>query len=1084
MGVYDEYDAFLATKQSIYCILYGTDPTTYYRGGDARGENIKNAIVRLVNIGRYGTQTPSNASVTANKVGNLKKEGDYYFQEYSVNSPVETSEYEITSISGFPSGSKVTNMSNVEKTVFYGHEHFKIRIPQSQLTQNLNGVIAVQAKCKTYPVFFGERTIANTQNYLLTFDPFGDVGTVTNLNLNVEGQLNLKKVAEDNNIWTGTYKGDPVPNATYVIKNGNGQKVKDVTTDSQGNINVTLPVGNYTIEENLSPNYYIKDNNIYSFSIAYHGDSVLINIGENVVKGGYFSTNKISEKNNIWTGHKAGDSLSGATYGLYNDSNALLDTKTSTSDGTLWANYKLQTGRYYILELDCPKWFEKDNEKHWFEIKNNEQRIDLTMQDYVVEGGYFSASKNASLNNVWTGHKVGDPVCGATYGIYTLDGKIVEIDGEKAISTSNELGVIFNKYKLKLGEYYMQEIEAAPFFQKDETKHYFTIRDNEESILLPVENRAIEGGYVNIFKTAAGNNLWTGQLEGEGVANATYRIESLSVEGWYIDVTTNNEGKIIEKNYTSDNIELLLGKYKIFEISSPDGWKINNEERYFEIDKNEENIIIDVSNMPEIAGKVKVHKTAKDTNYWLNINQSEPIENAQYTIFDLDGNKIITLTTNKFGDTETALLGENSYYIKETYCPDKWKLNEEEVYFTINKNEQEVSFEFTDEPEEAGFLNINKTALEDNYWTNGKKGEALEGVKYELRDKNNNVLLELITDKNGQFSEDIMLNKGTFYLWEIEAPEHYIVNENPEIIEIKENGQKVTIDITNKVEIGGFFDFTKISSDNNAYTGDKKGTYLANAIYRLENDITGELIADLKTNENGTINEKILLKEGKYRIYEKQKPNEFYLLNPKIYYFEITKNGQAVHFDFEDEPIKTELDIEKIGLIQAQPCDEIRYDFNTVANNSNVEIDNFTVTDKLPYEYISITKLFTGVYNGEVSINVLYKTNLSENYILYKENLNSKTNTYIDFENIKLQDGEFISNFKLEFGTVPANFKAEVTPFLFAKVNSHVKGDDVWTNNVDLTGTFLDITLQDKDEWTTISYKKELNIKKLPRTGM
>jgi len=108
----------------------------------------------------------------------------------------------------------------------------------------------------------------------------------------------------------------------------------------------------------------------------------------------------------------------------------------------------------------------------------------------------------------------------------------------------------------------MQEIEPAPHFHKDETKHYFTVEKNEQVIELDVQNRPIEGGYVNVFKSALENNLWTGTLEGEGVANATYRIESLTVEGWYIDVTTNSEGKIVEKNFTTDNIELLLRKIK------------------------------------------------------------------------------------------------------------------------------------------------------------------------------------------------------------------------------------------------------------------------------------------------------------------------------------------------------------------------------------------------------------------------------------------------------------------------------------------------------------------------------------------
>ena len=823
----------------------------------------------------------------------------------------------------------------------------------------------------------GKTRKPGTQDYAVTYDPFGDSSGIGTLNIKAEGKVDLSKLSADNNIWTGTLKGEGVPNATYVIKNSNGSIVKEIKTNNNGNLTVTLPVGNYTIEESVSPEYFLKDTNVYSFSIAYHGSTATLNIKEN-----------------------------------------------------------------------------------------------------VVEGGYFSAKKIASLNNIWTGHKVGNPVSGATYGIYKKDGTLV------TESTSDKNGIIFDRYKLKCGDYYLQETKPAPHFQLDLTKHEFTIKNNEQKVELTVEDRSVEGGYVNLFKSSAGNNLWTGTVEGEGVANATYRIESLTVERWYIDVTTNAEGKIVEKQFTSDNIELLLGKYKIYEISAPEGWRLNNEERYFEIDKNEETILIDVSELPEIAGKVKVHKTAKDTNYWLNVNKGEPIGEAVYTIYDDKGNKVVDLKTDSQGDTETVLLKEGSYSIKESSCPEKWKLNEEEVFFKVEENEQEFNFEFTDEPEEAGFVNVNKTALDDNYWTGGKKGEAIEGVKFELKDEDGNVLLELVTDKNGQFSEDIVLKKGKYYLYEVSAPEHYEINTEPEIIEIKENGQKVTIDITDKVEVGGFFDFTKKSADKNEYTGEKKGDYIANAVYRLENDSTGEIIADLKTNENGTIEEKLLLHAGKYRIFEIDTGSPYYLLDPEIYYFEISENGQAVHFDFEDEPVKTELDIEKTGIIQAQAGDEIKYDFNTVANNSNVSIDNFTVVDDLPYEYIDITKLFTGVYSDEVSINVFYKTNFSEDYILYKENLSSKTNNYIDFENIELKEGEYITNFKMDFGTVPANFHAETTPFMFSKVKMSVKGDDIWTNNVSLTGTFMDVTLKDKDDWTTKSYEKELTIKKLPRTGM
>ena len=49
MGVYDKYDAFVATKQAIYSILYNRDVDTFYRGTDERGVAIFNAIKSMVN---------------------------------------------------------------------------------------------------------------------------------------------------------------------------------------------------------------------------------------------------------------------------------------------------------------------------------------------------------------------------------------------------------------------------------------------------------------------------------------------------------------------------------------------------------------------------------------------------------------------------------------------------------------------------------------------------------------------------------------------------------------------------------------------------------------------------------------------------------------------------------------------------------------------------------------------------------------------------------------------------------------------------------------------------------------------------
>lgn len=155
LGVENNDDAFVATKHAIYSILRNTNVRTYYNGGDERGRKIVDAIDRLVNIGRYGTETPADATVDIHKQGEFVQDinSNYYSQTYSVSSNVQIGSYTVTNIAGFPEGTVVTDMNNTPRTSFNAGETFKILVQKTQLRNDLKGAVSVQAKCKTYPVF-------------------------------------------------------------------------------------------------------------------------------------------------------------------------------------------------------------------------------------------------------------------------------------------------------------------------------------------------------------------------------------------------------------------------------------------------------------------------------------------------------------------------------------------------------------------------------------------------------------------------------------------------------------------------------------------------------------------------------------------------------------------------------------------------------------------------------------------------------------------------------------------------------------------------------------------------------------------
>ena len=107
LGVENEEDAFVATKQAIYCVIYDWDASARYRGADERGWQITNAIINIVQEARTGTSKPNDSNVLKiNKVGELSKiSNNFYSQEFSVNSTVEMSNYSIEKLENLPQGS-------------------------------------------------------------------------------------------------------------------------------------------------------------------------------------------------------------------------------------------------------------------------------------------------------------------------------------------------------------------------------------------------------------------------------------------------------------------------------------------------------------------------------------------------------------------------------------------------------------------------------------------------------------------------------------------------------------------------------------------------------------------------------------------------------------------------------------------------------------------------------------------------------------------------------------------------------------------------------------------------------------------
>ena len=742
MGVYDEYDAFIATKQAIYSILYNYDPVTKYRGGDERGTKIAKAICNLVNIGKNGTQTPYTAGITANKIGDFTEDGQYYSQEYSIDTSVETSQYTITNILGLPSGGIITDMLGNEKNTFLATEHFKIKIPKLQLNNDINLIVNLQAKCKTYPVFYGKTTIPGTQDYAITYDPFGDVAgnTIFNIKTNT-GKIKINKIDSETS--------KPIQGVTFQLQKQDGTIVANATTNSDGEATFgTLYQGNYILKEIATNDNYVISEMDFNVNVEFN------------------KTTEITVTNE----HKKGDLT--------------------------------------LYKVD------KDNNK-------------------IALGGVVFDLYSEELQKV--------------IGTYTTD----------------------------------------------------------------------ENGEIHIKGLRIGNYTW---IEKE-------------TNKWY-NLAEDKKTEVIWDKNTTNTIENELKK-----------------------------------------GQIKVIKVDKDNN--------------------------------------------------------------------------EIK---------------------------------LENVKFKVMDENGNLLEELITDKNGEAitSKYPIRDFEKLKIQEVETLDDYFLNDNIETIILEENQIKDVVFENEKIK--GQIQVIKISADDNELTGDKKGTPLAGARFNIL-DKEGNIVDTLITGEDGKALSKELIK-GEYKVVEVDSGSPYYLVNSEEFNVEIKEHKKIVDVTVEEESVDIEVEVEKTGFKETQSKDTIYYDFSNIINKSNVALDNFTWKDTLPTNALTANRIYTGTWNEELTYSVWYKTNLSDEYIMLVDGLSTTVNNEVKFTDVELKEGEFITEYEFRFGTVKSGFREIEKPRLYCDMKDGLGNGFVFTNHTMVSGTYFDKYVEDKDDWTTITYYKEIELEqKLPKTG-
>lgn len=572
MGLQNNFDAFAVTKFAIYCLIGQADINLYTADeGDVEGQAMLNALRKLVDIGKNGTESfLQNLKLT--KIGDLIEDGDYYSVLYNVTSNVELTNYNIKKVSDLSSDDIITDEKNNIKTTFLAGEKFKVKIHKNNLNSNKDINIKIEGNLKSYPIFYGKTRIAGTQNYLLTADTYNNCETDTYLKLNLNsGKIDIKKIDEQ------TKEG--IEGVEFELYNSRKEFIKKAETNKNGKIEFNnLFQGKYFLKETkTNEEYSLNDSSEFEVEVKYN-KTASIEI-ENEHKKGNLEIFKIDQDNeNI--------AIANVGFELYDENKAIIGTYYTDEDGKIEIN-NLRTGNYLLKEVSTNEWYNLSEDKN-IQIKWNE-----TEKAYVkneLKKGQIRVIKVDKENQ-----EIKIP--NVEFEVLDSSGNILE-----TIVTDENGEAITKKYALKdFQSLRLHETKTEDKYVLDEGVKEVRLEENQIKDVF-FENEKIKGK-IKIIKTSEEKSEILGVEKGFPLQDVKFEIYDES--GKVVDtIVTNAQGVASSK-------DLEKGKYKVKEIET-NNWYLLDENYYdAEIVNNKQIVTLNISNRPA-EPTAKIEKTGQE----------------------------------------------------------------------------------------------------------------------------------------------------------------------------------------------------------------------------------------------------------------------------------------------------------------------------------------------------------------------------------------------------------------------------------------------------------------------------------------
>ena len=594
----------------------------------------------------------------------------------------------------------------------------------------------------------------------------------------------------------------------------------------------------------------------------------------------------------------------------------------------------------------------------------------------------------------------------------------------------------------------VKETRAKDGYILDDTPQTVKVKSNE---VVTVEFRNQPKGNLIIVKQ---DSVTKEPLEG-------VQFKIVYADGSYVDAEggtlsstglywTDKEGKI--------TISGISGTVVVTEIETIPGYTIDENTRTQTVVVNPNDTqTLYFYNTP--VGGLQIIKSDKDSG--------KRIAGVKFEIRKMNGEIIGTYTTDSDGVIYLPEAESGWYTVTELETASGYLLDTTPHRIEV-KDGQTATLEIANR--KACSILIHKV--------DANTGDGIYGVTFVIYDSGRNPIMEVTTDQDGYAYIDKELAAGKYYIRELEAADGYILDKQYKTVYV-EAGKTSTIEWENTA-VTGQIQITKYAAESNAITGQAGGVTLKGATFEIVRERSGKVVDYITTDARGVAASKPL-PLGRYLIREVSAP-AYYQVSAETFDVTLEYAGQIIKLAAYNKPAELGVTLTKTGIKEVLAGSKMSYRF-TIANTSNVDLQNFYFHDKIPYDVTTVSALTTGTYNARLTYRILYKNNYND-YRVLASNLLSTNNYSFGLSGLQLMAGEVVTDIYFDFGTVPSGFQSVTKPTLMVSVNPRTANKYYVTNRAGAGGKFGETWQSANASWITI-VRNLTPVRKplLPKTG-